>query len=149
LGKIEGVSELVPVKFCASTCGKARVVRSSKPIARRTRLSRGGPIRRVSKKRRAQLVEYGAVRLVVIARDGGCVLTKLDSGLCALMVATGGVGAAALECEHAYGRRGKRLLDPDGCVALHRACHRHVTDHAKEWKPRLREYLSRLPRVAA
>lgn len=110
-----------------------------KPIQRRTRLRRGGPIRKVSAKRRAQLPIYARVRLIVIARDGGCVLGKLDLVMCEEYRTT-----TALEVHHVAGRRGERLTDPRGCVSLHRECHEAVHASQKSWRPRLLEHLARI-----
>lgn len=119
-------------------------LKRGKPPARSTKpINRGKPPRRVSEKRRKQLIEYKDIRAVVLARDGGCVLWKIDPVKCVFLNAMHPMGHD-LEIEHANGRRGQRLVDETGCVSLHRACHMYVTDHAKEWKPKLRNYLAGL-----
>lgn len=123
-------------------------LKRGKPPKRSTkRIKRGKPPRRVSEKRARQLVAYQEVRLIVLARDGGCVLFKLNPDLCAEL-SIGWTAGRKLECEHTEGRWGKRLTDADKCVALHPYCHRYVTDHAKKMKPILRAYLATLETVA-
>lgn len=110
---------------------------------RGTPLKRGKRPRRVSAKRLVQLADYPATRLLVLARDGGCVLRFDDPNRCAAL-AVDWHGPRDLQIEHAYGRRGARLNDPNGCVAIHPWCHLYVTDHAKTMKPIVRAYLASL-----
>lgn len=122
---------------------QSSALRRYAPLKRGKPPKRGKVPRRVSEKRLRQFEGYPAVRESVIARDGACVLGKLDEYDC-MRNSTLAEWYGPLDPHHVNGRRGDRLKDPRGMVALHRRCHDFVHSHQREWRPRLLAYLDRL-----
>ena len=76
-----------------------------------------------------------AVRLAVHLRDDGCVGYRLGWE---------GPHTSALELDHvrAGGMGLKSRTEPDNLVSLCLACHRWKTEHGREARPKLLDYLS-------
>ena len=103
-----------------------------------TNLRRGKPIRRVSKKRAAQLREYARLRAVYLRQHPYCEVWLSERGIdeYALHIPWVPFSARSTEIHHKAGRTGWRLNDTSQWLAVCREAHEWIHDHPAEARKR-------------